>query len=322
LGGTSRFPQRGGGPGGEVSFDLPSGVAADGAGNVFVAERYTIQKITPAGEVATLAGKQGQAGQEDGPGANARFSDMEKGIALDGAGNLYVGDRLNHTIRKITPAVSAGQTNWVVTTIAGKPGIAGSADGPGSRARFFKPCGLAVDSAGNVYVADSGNHTIRTITPEGVVRTLAGTAEKPGWVDGPLTNALFKTPLGVALDGAGNVYVADTGNRLVRTITPARQVVSMGRPAEPLSGGRGPPASAPGVAATLSETAQGCIRLARAGLGEEVILAFVRNRKDRDLPHTLTPGQIIYLEDQGVSDNVILALNKKAPGSADGRPAR
>jgi sugar lactone lactonase YvrE len=308
FGRTSPFPQRDGGPGGETLFDLPSGVVVDRQGNVFVAERYTIQKITVAGQITILAGKEGQAGREDGAGADARFSDMEKGIALDAAGNLYVGDMFNHTIRKITPAVSARQTNWVVTTMAGSPGIAGTADGPGSKARFLKPCGLAVDSSGNVYVADSGNHTIRKITPEGLVRTLAGMAGKAGWVDGPLTNALFDTPLGVALDGAGNVYVADAGNGLVRRLTPAEQVVSVGRRAEPLSGGRGAGASAPGVAVTLPETAKDCIRLARAGLGEEVILAFVR--RDRNVPYTLTPGQVIYLEDQGVSANVIAALRK------------
>jgi DNA-binding beta-propeller fold protein YncE len=300
VGDASRFPKRGGGP----LFDLPSGVAVDRQGNVFVAERYTIQKITPAGEVTILAGKEGRAGNTDGAGADARFSDMEKGIALDAAGNVYVGDMLNHTIRKLTLV----GTNWVVTTLAGLAGTFGSADGANSAARFSHPCGVAVDSAGKVYVADSGNHTIRTITPEGLVRTNAGMAGKPGWVDGPLTNALFNTPLGVALDGAGNVYVADTGNHRVRRITLAGQVVSVGRPAEPLSGGRGATASAPGVAATLPKTANGCVDLARAGLGEEVILAFVR--QDRNVPYPLTKEQIIYLEDQGVSANVILALGK------------
>jgi hypothetical protein len=298
---TSRFPQRGAGPSGETLFDLPSGVAMDLQSNVFVADRYTIQKITPAGQVTTLAGKERHAGREDGPGPDARFSDMEKGIALDGAGNLYVADTLNNKIRKVTLA----GTNWVVTTLAGSA-QAGSADGPGSSARFFKPSGLAVDSAGIVYVADSGNHTIRTITPEGVVSTLAGRAGKADLLDGAATNALFHTPMGVAPDGAGNVYVADTGNRLLRKITPTRQVVSVGRPAEALPGVRSAPGPGPGVAAALPEMAQRCVNLARAGVGEQVILAYVRENGHG--PYNLTDAQIIYLEDQGVPENVILAL--------------
>ncbi len=103
-GATSPFPQRSGGPGGETSFDLPSGVAVDREGNVFVADRYTIQKLTPEGQVTTLAGKQGTPANRTARVADARFSDMEKGLALDAAGNLYVGDMLNHTIRKLTPA--------------------------------------------------------------------------------------------------------------------------------------------------------------------------------------------------------------------------
>jgi hypothetical protein len=296
---TSRFPQRGGGPNSETLFSLPSGMAVDGASNVFVADRYTIQKITPAGQVTILAGKEGHSGKEDGPGPEARFSDMEKGIALDAAGSLYVADTLNNTIRKVTLA----GTNWVVKTLAGSgQRQAGSADGPGASARFSKPCGLAVDSAGMVYVADSGNHTIRTITPGGVVSTLAGRAGKAGWADGPAADALFHSPMGVAVDGAGNVYVADMGNHLLRKITPNGRVVSAGRPAEVPSA----PGSAPGVAVALPEMAQRCVNLARAGVGEQVILAYVRENGHG--PYKLDDVQLIYLEDQGVPENVILAL--------------
>jgi sugar lactone lactonase YvrE len=307
-GAASLFPQRGGGPGGKTSFNLPSGVAVDRQGSVFVAGRYTIQKITPAGEVAILAGREGDAGKKDGVGAAARFSDMEKGIAFDVvAGNLYVGDMLNHTIRKLTPV----GTNWVVTTVAGRAGVFGSADGTNSAARFNHPCGLTVDSAGIVYVADSGNHTIRKLTPAGadwVVTTLAGRAGIFGSADGTNSAARFNHPCGLAVDGAGNVYVADTGNGLVRRITMAGQVVSVGRPAEPLPGGPGAPAPAPNVASKLPETAKGCVRLARAGMGEEVILAFVR--KDHNVPYPLTRDQLIYLGDQGVPEKVIHALTK------------
>jgi DNA-binding beta-propeller fold protein YncE len=302
-GSTSRFPKRGEGPGSETSFGLPSGIAVDREGNVFVADRYTIQKITPDGQVTTLAGRERHAGNEDGTGDKAEFSDMEKGLALDGAGNLYVGDMRNHAIRKITPA---GKVLTLAGPVQGGPVQAGSTDGRGSEARFSRPCGLAVDSAGKVYVADSGNHTIRLITPEGVVSTFAGVAGKAGRLDGAATNALFNTPMGVALDGAGNVYVADTGNSLVRKITVAGQVVSVGRPADALAGAVSAPRSAAGVWATLPETVQRCVHLARAGVGEQVILAFAR--EDRNGPFKLSDDQIIYLEDQGVSENVIVAL--------------
>ena len=121
---------------------------------------------------------------------------------MDSAGNVYVADTGNHTIRKITSAGAA-------STLAGLPGVFGSADGTGSAARFDTPTGTAVDSTGNIYVADFGNYTIRKITPAGAVSTLAGSAGLSGRVDGTGSAARFDYPASVALDGAGNVYVAD-----------------------------------------------------------------------------------------------------------------
>jgi hypothetical protein len=134
-------------------------------------------------------------------------------VAVDGAGNVYVADVQNHTIRKITPA-------GVVTTLAGRAGQRGSADGTGSAARFFYPSGVAVDGAGNVYVADLYNHTIRKITPAGVVTTLAGSAGQRSSEDGTGSAARFHYPSGVAVDGAGNVYVADERNNKIRKGVP------------------------------------------------------------------------------------------------------
>src|ERR1043166_4471402 len=119
----------------------------------------------------TLAG-QGSIGSADGTGSGARFYNPE-GVATDSWGNVYVADRNNHTIRKITPA-------GAVTTLAGLAGSLGSADGTGSDAQFYYPSGVATDSSGNVYVADSFNYTIRKITPAGVVTTLAGWPEASG----------------------------------------------------------------------------------------------------------------------------------------------
>ena len=207
--------------GSAARFAQPEGTAVDSAGNIYVADfiNDTIRKITPAGVVTTLAGSAGQAGSTDGLVGVARFN-HPFGVAVDSAGNVYVGDSGNDTIRKITPG-------GVVTTLAGSAGVAGSLDGTGSAARFNAPLGIAVDSAGNVYVADSNNDTIRKVTPGGVVSTLAGLAGVAGSLDGTGGAAQFKVPDGVAVDSAGNVYVADTGNNTIRKITPGGVVSTL-----------------------------------------------------------------------------------------------
>jgi hypothetical protein len=211
------------GTGSAARFVLPIGVVLDSAGNAYVADSdgNTIRKITPAGVVTTLAGS-GQVpsqGSADGTGASARFS-LPHGVAVDGAGNLYVADDQTSIIRKITPA-------GVVTTLAGTAGIRGVADGTGSAAQFDFPSDLAVDSGGNVYVADTYNHAIRKITPAGVVTTLAGLQGISGSADGTGTAARFYTPGGVTVDGSGNVYVADTGNQTIRKVTSAGVVTTL-----------------------------------------------------------------------------------------------
>jgi sugar lactone lactonase YvrE len=203
------------GSGAAARFRYPLGVACDAAGNLYVTDsNTTIRKITPAGEVTTLAGKTGIGGSADGLGAAARFSDPY-GIACDAAGNLYVAEYGNFTIRKITPA---GE----VTTLAGKAGSMGSADGSGAAARFQIPEGIACDGAGNLYVTDTGNFTIRKITPAGDVTTLAGKAGTEGSADGRGAAARFDGPDGIARDAAGNLYVADSGNDTIRKITLSR----------------------------------------------------------------------------------------------------
>src|SRR5439155_1112484 len=126
------------------------------------------------------------------------------GVATDSSGNVYVGDSYNYTIRKITPA-------GAVTTLAGGGGYSGRVDGTGRGARFYYPDGVATDSSGNVYVADSDNYTIRKITPAGVVTTLAGVARFTGSADGTGGAARFNYPWGVARGSSGNVYVGDGG---------------------------------------------------------------------------------------------------------------
>ena len=183
----------------------PCGVAVDSAGNVYVADtaNNTIRKDHAWRGGDDAGGLARQSGSADGTGSAARFYNPT-GVAVDSAGNVYVADTDNYTIRKITPG------GVVTTTLAGLAGQLGSADGTGSAARFNYPIGVAVDSAGNVYVADTGNYTIRKITPAGVVTTLAGSAGQIGSADGTGSAARFFFPYGVAVDSAGNVYVADT----------------------------------------------------------------------------------------------------------------
>jgi streptogramin lyase len=141
-------------------------------------------------------------------------------VAVDAAGNLYVADTYNDTIRKVTPDGS-------VTTLAGSAGINGAADLTGTNALFNQPFGVAVDAAGNVYVADTGNATIRKITPGGVVTTLAGVAGIAGLADSAGGVALFNQPHGLVVDGAGNLFVADTGNAAIRRVATDNTVTTM-----------------------------------------------------------------------------------------------
>jgi sugar lactone lactonase YvrE len=208
------------GLGAAASFSRPNGIAADSNGNLYVAEHNTIRKITPAGLVSTLAGTTaGLDGSADGIGAAARFNYIDS-IATDSAGNLYASDTNNSTIRKITPG-------GVVSTLAGTAGVYGSADGIGAAASFYAPRGITIDNAGNLYVVDSENSTIRKITPAGVVSTLAGTTGEAGYVDGVGARVRFNKPQGIAIDSAGNLYVADTYNYAIRKITPAGVVSSV-----------------------------------------------------------------------------------------------
>jgi hypothetical protein len=206
------------GPSASATLNLPRGVAVDGAGNVYVAEPYNnkIRKITAAGAVTTLAGT-GTAGALDGPGTSATFRGPSS-VAVDAAGNVYVGDYSNQKIRKITAA-------GFVTTLAGT-GVRGADDGPTTSATFSSPYGVAVDAAGTVYVADANNQKIRKITAAGVVTTLAGTGTA-GALDGPGTSATFNGPIGVAVDAAGTVYVTDANNQKIRKITAAGAVTTL-----------------------------------------------------------------------------------------------
>lgn len=203
------------------SFRNPYGIAIDAARNLYVSDTLnnTIRKITPARVVSTLAGSAGTLGSADGTGSAARFN-FPLGLAVDAAGNVFVADAKNSVIRRIT---SAG----VVTTHAGAPAQFGSADGAAASARFFLPYGVAIDGDGNLYVADSGNHTVRKITAAGIVSTLAGAPMQSGFTDGTGAAARFNSPWGIAVDRSGTVFVTDNQNNAVRRISAAGVVTTL-----------------------------------------------------------------------------------------------
>lgn len=207
----------------------------DADGDVYIADadNNEIRKITPAGAVTTLAGY-GIPGNANGTGTAASFNHPE-GVAVDAEDDVYVADTGNNEIREIT---SAG----VVSTLAGS-GSPGKSDGGGAYASFNHPDGIAVDSQGNVYVADTGNDEIREIIAGGAVITLAGSGA-PGEANGVGVAASFDHPEGIAVDSTDHVYVADTRNDEIRKITPGNVVSTLA--------GSGSPGNADGIAAAAS----------------------------------------------------------------------
>jgi sugar lactone lactonase YvrE len=254
------------GKGAKARFWAPFGIAVDAAGTVYVADtaNNTIRKITPEGGVSTLAGLASHPGTNDGSGSKARFRNPWS-VAVDNTdGDVFVADMSNNAIRRITPA---GDVN----TFAGEPGMAGSADGFGNDARFDNPFAVAVDSAGDVYVSDSANNAIRKITHR-VVTTLAGLPGNAGNTDGEGVNARFWNPQGLAVDSAGDVYVADTGNNLIRKITPMGVVTTISEaPPDDATDSAGDILNSPGGVAVdssgniyIADTNDHCIREIRA----------------------------------------------------------
>jgi sugar lactone lactonase YvrE len=198
------------GIGSVATFNGPSGIAIDADRNLYITDQvnFKIRKISPTGIVSTLAGN-GTQGSTDGIGILASFN-YTRGLALDALGNLYIADKSNSRIRKITPS-------GIVSTLAGSS-TSGAKDGIGSAASFNQPAGIALDAKGNLFVADEGNNKIRKITSTGVVTTLAGNGNG-GYIDGTVTVATFNRPYGIAIDRIGNLYIADSGNNKIRKIT-------------------------------------------------------------------------------------------------------
>lgn len=206
----SGFPGSADGTGALASFNEPWGVACDHKGNLYVADtkNYKIRRVDANSNVTTLAGT-GVFGTTNGPAATARFG-FPAGIAVSTDGSvIYISDYNTHTIRKI----DGGQ----VYTVAGSAFLPGAADGAGATAGFNHPCGLALLPGGQLLIADEWNAKIRSMTPAGLVTTVAGTGF-PGVADGPLSVAQFNSPSGITADNAGNAWVADASTHTIRKL--------------------------------------------------------------------------------------------------------
>ncbi|MCW5557840.1 MAG: SMP-30/gluconolactonase/LRE family protein, partial [Verrucomicrobiae bacterium] len=202
------------GLGTEARFNAPRGLALDRDGSVLVADagNHCIRKVTPAGEVTTVAGLAGVAGSADGPSWEARFQQPEN-LCVASDGSIYVSDSGNSTLRRIG-------TDGIVSTVAGVAGSRGHADGPGATARFSYPHGLVLDSEGNLYAADNGNRCIRKIAPDGRVTTVAGKPGTWGSAIGTGEAARFFWVTALAMAPQNRLFIADSGDHVVRLATP------------------------------------------------------------------------------------------------------
>lgn len=207
------------GTGGNARFNCPYGLARDKFGNIYVADsaNHVIRRVSPAGQVITFAGVAGMAGLANGCESEVRFN-SPMGVAVDARGFLYVADTGNRVVRRVTP-------EGKVTTLAGS-GSSGTADGSGASAEFISPVGITVAADGNVYVTDAEAHTLRRITPAGVVSTFAGKAGMSGAKNGKGTAAQFDSPKGVTELKPGILVVADSGNNCLRQILVKTQAVT------------------------------------------------------------------------------------------------
>ena len=200
-----------GGPATAARLDYPKGVATDGAGNLYIADRYRVRKVDPSGIITTVAGSGGGFGGDGGLATKARLSATD--VATDGIGNLYIADSSNNRIRMVDPS-------GIITTVAGTGEYGFGGDGgPATNAQLHFPSGVAVDGTGNLFIGDQQNNRIRMVDSAGTITTIAGSGEWGfGGDGGPAAAAGLAQPRGVALDDSGNLYIADRGNHRIRVV--------------------------------------------------------------------------------------------------------
>lgn len=224
--GTGTYGYSGdGGAATNAQINRPFGLAVDAAGDLFIADsnNYCVRKVDTNQNMSTVAGVCGSLGFS-GDGGNATSAKMSSpyGIAVDNAGNLYIADSGNNRIRKVS--------NGIITTLAGTTGAGGfSGDGgAATAAKLNRPFGVSVDSSGNVYISDYGNYRVRLVSANGIITTLAGFAANYGGDGGPAINATLNFPTDTASDSSGNVYIADSGNNVIRMMAPSAPSISSG----------------------------------------------------------------------------------------------
>ena len=195
-----------GGPATKASLNFPAGLAADALGNLYIADtgNNRVRRLSPDGIISTVAGNGNQGYSGDGGPATSASLEQPYGLAVDGAGNLFIADKMNERIRRVT-------RDGVIRTVAGNGNRGTAGDGgPATEASLDHPRSVVVDSAGNLFIADAA--TIRRVTPDGIIRTIAGRGIGGFSGDGgPASNATLTFPEGLALDDGGNLFIADSG---------------------------------------------------------------------------------------------------------------
>jgi uncharacterized protein (TIGR03437 family) len=210
AGGGSATGSGDGGPATNAQV-FPNSATADGAGNIYISQGATIRKINNSGIISTIAGNGGIGFSGDGGPATAA-SFLSTNVAADATGNLYISDSINQRIRKI-------DTQGIITTFAGNGTQGFSGDGgPATQARLALPQGVAVDTAGNVYFADAGNARVRKVDTNGIISTVAGNGTPLSLGDGGPATSAGMTPVWVAVDAQGNIYIADPGSHRIRKV--------------------------------------------------------------------------------------------------------
>ena len=235
-----------GGPAAVAQIDVPGAVAMDPAGNFYIADslNHRVRKISPSGVITTVAGTGAAGYSGDGGAATSAQLDSPMGVAADAYGDLFIADTGNNRIRKVT----AGGTIFTVVG-NGNAGFFGDG-GPGPQAALHSPESVAVDAAGNLYIADTGNQRVRAATQTLTVRTIAGTGQAGFSGDGgPAANAELSSPAAVALDAGGNVYIADRDNGRIRIVNRAGTIATVAGSSSANGIGDGGPAASAGLAA-------------------------------------------------------------------------
>ncbi|MGZ3891284.1 MAG: NHL domain-containing protein, partial [Mucilaginibacter sp.] len=203
-----------GGPASAAQIQMPGAIATDASGNVYIAQDYRIRKISSSGIITTVVGTgtPGYSG-DGGPATIAQIANVQA-LGVDASGNLYIGD--GNRIRKVNPA-------GIISSIVGDGNAGSSGDGgPATSAQIHDPCALAFDLSGNIYIADNSNHRVRKVNASGIITTVAGEGN-PGYYGdgGPATSAEIYSPSGVAVDNAGNLYIAEQANNIIRKVNAA-----------------------------------------------------------------------------------------------------